>query len=75
VLRGGAWKSRLDRIPAIESDECIEILRKYGHLPAHGCAVVTLDIPDGLDAEEKRKFLRYRGAELCGPRRDRQHDQ
>jgi hypothetical protein len=33
---------RLDRIPALDSDECIEILRKYGHLPAHGCAVVTL---------------------------------
>ena len=63
---------RLDRRLALESDACIEILRNYGHLPTRGCAVVTLDIPNGMDAVETRNFLRDHGADLCGPRRDRQ---
>jgi hypothetical protein len=33
---------RLDRIPVLDSDACIELLRKYGHLPTHGCGVVRL---------------------------------
>src|SRR5580658_4578724 len=59
---------RLDRIPALDSNACIEILRKCGHLPTHGCAVVRLDIPDVMDAAETGKFLRDHGADLCGPR-------
>jgi hypothetical protein len=63
--------TRLDRIPALDSDACIEILRKYGHLPRHVCGVVRLEnIPAGMGAGETRKFLRDHGADLCGPRRD-----
>jgi hypothetical protein len=60
---------RLDRIPALDSDACIQILRKYGHLQRYGCGVVRLDIPDGMNAEETRRFLRDHGADICGPRR------
>lgn len=67
---------RLDRIPALDSDACVELLREHRHLPTRGCGVVMLsDIPAGLDAAETRRFLRDRGAEICGPRRDRLHDQ
>jgi hypothetical protein len=65
---------RLDRIPALDSDACIEILRKYRHLPRHGCGVVRLEnIPAGMGADQTRSFLRDHGADVCGPRRDR-HD-
>jgi hypothetical protein len=53
---------------ALDDDRCLEILRECGFLPnSRSFAIVHLcDIPDGLNAEELKKFLRENGAELYG---------
>jgi hypothetical protein len=53
---------------AIDNDRCVGILRECGFLPTQRFGVVDLGcIPDGLNAKETERFLRKRGAELCGP--------
>jgi hypothetical protein len=55
---------RLDRIPALDSDACIEILRKYRHLPRHGCGVVRLEYSSWHGCRPNEEFS-------AGPRRGR----
>jgi hypothetical protein len=56
---------------ALDTDACVEILRESGFLPdgPHFAAVNLLHVPDGLNAEELWRFLRERGAEICGSRK------
>jgi len=53
---------------AFDSDACVEILRESGFLPdrPHFAAVNLLQIPDGLNAGELKRFLRENGAKICG---------
>jgi len=53
---------------ALDNDACVEILRESGFLPdgPRFAAVNLLQIPDGLNAGELKRFLRKNGAEICG---------
>jgi hypothetical protein len=54
---------------ALDQDECEQILRESGFLPTGPVAVVNLGkIPEGLNAEETKGFLRENAAEICGHR-------
>ena len=60
--------TRAERSLALDKDTCVRILRESGFLPGHTIGVVYLgNIPNGLDAKETEKFLRERGALICGP--------
>ena len=53
---------------ALDKDTCVGILRECGFLPTGHCGLVKLgSIPDGLNAKETERFLREKGAEICGP--------
>jgi hypothetical protein len=54
-----------------DMDPDVQILRESGFLPTGpGIGSVLLcRIPRGLNAEEREKFLREKGAEICFPRR------
>jgi hypothetical protein len=56
---------------ALDVDACMNILRESGFVPTGpGVGLVNfLHLPEGLNAVELEKFLRERGAEICGPRR------
>jgi hypothetical protein len=61
---------------ALDDDTCLQILRECGFLPARfvGIRLVTLcRIPKGLSAEETERFLREKGAEICGSRGAQNH--
>lgn len=62
--------SRMDRALALSVDDCLQILRENGHPGGGGgFALVPLcDIPDGLSAEELKRFLTEHGGGLCGPK-------
>ena len=52
---------------ALDQDRCIQILGECGFLPTGPAGVVNLgDIPEGLNAAETERFLREKGAEICG---------
>jgi hypothetical protein len=53
---------------ALDEDACLQILRESGFLPdgPHFAAVNLLQIPDGLNAGELKRFLRENGAKICG---------
>ena len=57
---------------ALDKDTCVEILRECGFVPSRGTGgivVVSLcKIPDGLNKDEIKTYLREHGAELCTPR-------
>jgi hypothetical protein len=64
-----------DRGLALDQDRCIQILRECGLLPTGPVGVVNLgQIPDGLNAEELKRFLREDGAEICGLRSAQNED-
>ena len=51
-----------------DHDRYIEILRECGYLPTGPMGVVNFcSMPKGMNAEETERFLRERGAEICGP--------
>jgi hypothetical protein len=53
----------------LDDDTCVDILRDVGFLPAGGVATVDLtQIPDGLNAEETRRFVQENGVSICGSR-------
>jgi hypothetical protein len=53
----------------LDDDTCVDILRDVGLLPAGGVATVDLtQIPDGLNAEETRRFVQENGAKIRGSR-------
>jgi hypothetical protein len=53
-----------------DMDPDIQILRENGFLPTGRLGLVDFGrIPRGLNAEEREKFLRERGWEICFPRR------
>jgi hypothetical protein len=58
---------------ALDKDTCVEILRECGFVPSRGTGgivVVSLcKIPDGLNKDEIKTYLREHGAELCGATR------
>jgi len=61
VLRAAACRL------AVDKDRCIEILGECGFLPTAPVGLVHLyKIPGGLTAKETERFLRERGAEICG---------
>jgi len=66
VVCNAGWGLALDR------DTCIQILGEGGFLPSHGFSVVSLcDVPEGLTADELKRYLREHGAELrFGPAAD-----
>ena len=55
---------------ALDNDACVEILRESGFLLDGRvfASVNLLLIPDGLNARALERFLRERGAEICGHR-------
>jgi hypothetical protein len=54
---------------ALDQDKCIQILCECELLSAGGVCVVDFSkVPHGLNAEETKKFLREKGAEICGLR-------
>jgi hypothetical protein len=60
--------TRAQRRLALDEDTCVGILRECGFLPTGHCGLVKLgSIPDGLNAKETERFLREKGAEICGP--------
>jgi hypothetical protein len=51
---------------ALDQDSCIEILRECNFLPTARFGVVDLSvIPEGLSADDTKRFLRVRAAETC----------
>jgi hypothetical protein len=53
---------------ALDADSCLEILREGGFVPTRGYSVVNLcRIPEGLNADETKRYLREHGAALCRP--------
>jgi hypothetical protein len=57
---------RLDRKLSLDSATSIQILRESGFLPSHAAGVVNFcEVPDGLNAEATKRFLREHGAEMC----------
>ena len=53
---------------ALDEDACVTILREGGFLRFH-CGISMVDltrVPEGLTADETRRFLREHGAEVCG---------
>ena len=61
---------------ALDMDTCVGILRECGFIPTShaGFLLVNLSgIEFGLSAEELERFLREKGAELCGPKRTPNH--
>ena len=65
--------TRAERRLALDASTCVQILRECGFLPAGPFfRVVKLGkIPDGLTEEETERFLREKGAEICGPQNHR----
>lgn len=61
--------SRVDRILALDSKRCIQILRESGFLPPGPfCTVNLCNIPESLNEEETERFLRENGTKICPPR-------
>jgi hypothetical protein len=62
---------------ALDVDTCLQILRECGFLPtvnSNGLRVVALySVPKRLSAEETERFLREKGAEICGSRGAQNH--
>src|ERR1035438_7434718 len=60
---------------AMEADSCVQILRECEFLPTGpGLGLVNLcKIPDGLDAEETKRFLREKGRGICGTSNAQNH--
>ena len=60
VCRAG-WEGALDQ------DACIQILGETGFLPTGRIGVVNLlEVPEGMDAEQTKVFLRENAEDLCG---------
>jgi hypothetical protein len=58
--------SRIVQRIGLDRDTCIQILDEGGFLRKHGYMSVNLGlIPDGLSAEETKRFLLQNGAEIC----------
>lgn len=53
---------------ALATDRCVGILRQCGFLSGSG-VVNFCKVPADLSAAQKERYLRERGAEICGPRR------
>jgi hypothetical protein len=55
---------------ALDSGTCVQILREAGHLDTTtlSCVVDLGNIPDGLNAAERERYLREYGVGLSGPR-------
>jgi hypothetical protein len=66
------WRVQKPIMQAVWFQLVTSIIGHKGICKRHACGVVRLDIPDGMNAEETRRFLRDHGADICGPRRDRQ---
>jgi hypothetical protein len=60
--------TRADTRMALDADACVQILEECGHLPVGKAMTVVMlaKIPDGLDADQTKEFLRVHGADLCG---------
>ena len=60
--------TRADRRMALDAEACMQVLEECGHLPTGKAMTVVMlaKIPDGLDADQTRKYLRVHGAALCG---------
>jgi hypothetical protein len=52
----------------LNKDRCLQILEECGFLHAQTDLVNLWAIPQGLNQEERERFLRKRGAEICYPR-------
>src|SRR5580704_13850805 len=58
--------SRIVQRIGLDRDTCIQILDEGGFLRKRGYMSVNLGlIPDGLSAEETKRFLLENGAEIC----------
>ena len=52
---------------AVDEDTCTQILRESGFLATGPAAAVNFgNVPEDLDAEETKRFLRKNAAEICG---------
>jgi hypothetical protein len=51
----------------LNKDRCLQILEECGFLHRHTYLVNLWAIPQGLTEEERERFLRKRGAEICFP--------
>ena len=60
--------TRADRRMALDADACMQVLEECGHLPTGKAMTVVMlaDIPDGLNADQTREYLRMHGPALCG---------
>lgn len=52
----------------LPKDRCLQILEECGFLHRYITMVNLCAIPQGLTEEERERFLRKRGAEICYPR-------
>jgi len=52
---------------AVDADGCVKLLEEYGFLPTGkpGTVINLYKIPNGLDVEERKQYLREHGEELC----------
>lgn len=53
---------------ALDSHTCVRILDEAGHLAPRGNGLMLvnlLNIPDGLSAEETKRYLRENGDRIC----------
>ena len=73
-VRKESWRllvlvSDAARALALNHDACVQILDEAGFLASSGCVIVDLgDVPDGLSADETKRYLRENGSQLCSPR-------
>ena len=54
---------------ALDYDACLRILEEAGFLSPSGLAMVNFcAVPDGMNAEETKTYLRENGDQICYPR-------